>query len=334
MPGVTLHMVLADRVLEHWEQNPRGAPFRPNDPGARNAFYQGAIGPDLGHFPGGCRFLSDLAHLVNCADLARTLVRRARTPVETAFAWGWVTHVLGDAGIHPLVGRGVGEVILGNRGVFVDGSYCEAAHVQVETGLDAYFSHRYPTVRHRAMAPVFDGASIRFLVDSFRLTYCLEFDPSLVLSSHLGTVRLSVQGLVSIGMMGSALFSEPVSLPSAGARWILQRALPRLRSWSGNDSLLMAYLTPRSPSPWLVKATTLVVHRFQDLFDHHYRTGLELLENVNLDTGKVDVHPVSHVRALQTTRRLCEMRGGIRVPKGGGAGFRPTTVPPPRGGGI
>ncbi|MFO8175183.1 MAG: hypothetical protein R6T96_12930, partial [Longimicrobiales bacterium] len=64
MPSVTLHLVLADRVLDQWQASPSTAPFDPFDTDLQNAFHQGAVGPDLGYFPGGHRFLSDLSHLV------------------------------------------------------------------------------------------------------------------------------------------------------------------------------------------------------------------------------------------------------------------------------
>jgi hypothetical protein len=53
MPSVTLHLVMADRVLERWQERPWDAPFDPYDPVCINAFQQGSFGPDLGYFPGG-----------------------------------------------------------------------------------------------------------------------------------------------------------------------------------------------------------------------------------------------------------------------------------------
>jgi hypothetical protein len=142
MPSVSLHLVLADRVLEGWTTNPRAAPFDPDDPAAVNAFYQGALGPDLGYFPGGYRLLSDLAHRVRSAVLSRFLVVSARAAAERAFSWGWVAHFLADRAIHPLVGRGVGEFVHGDRTRFVDGFEEPAAHVRVETGLDVLYMER------------------------------------------------------------------------------------------------------------------------------------------------------------------------------------------------
>ena len=43
MPNVTLHLLLADTVLDAWEERSDAPPFDPTDPRARNAFYHGAF---------------------------------------------------------------------------------------------------------------------------------------------------------------------------------------------------------------------------------------------------------------------------------------------------
>ncbi len=326
MPSVTLHLVMADRVLERWQEDPSDAPFNPHDPSFVNAFYQGSFGPDLGYFPGGHRVLSDLSHLVLSGELSRNLVRSARTSMERAFAWGWVTHVLADQAVHPLVGRGVGEFLLGDRDVFVDGALNQAAHVQVETGLDAFYSHLFPSVRKRKMAPVFDGSSIRFLVNAYRRTYGLGIDASLMLSSHLATVRMSVQGLVSIGVMSTGLLPGPVSPTFIGARWFLQRALSFVRGGLGRESLLLAYLNPIPPTRWMVDEVGERVEAFADTFFSHYRSGLDSLENFNLDTGRVEETP-EHPGTLRALAFLARAGRGALPALGLGG-----ELPPYRGG--
>lgn len=321
MPSVTLHLVLADRVLERWQEDPARAPFPPDDPLFVNAFQQGAFGPDLGYFPGGHRLLSELSHLVRSGDLARTLVRTARTPLERAFAWGWVTHVLGDQAIHPLVGRGVGEFLTGDRGIFVDGSADQGAHVQVETGLDAFYSHLFPDIRHRSMAPVFHGTSIRFLSEAYRRTYGLDMDPTLVLASHLATVRMSVQALMSIGFMSTALLARPVAAPFAGARWFLRTALSLVQDGMGRDSLLLAYLNPVPPSRWLVEEVGGIVDGFASRFQRHYEEDAAGLENANLDTGRVEEDPLEHAATARALMFLSRWAGSASSAGGQGKGL-------------
>jgi hypothetical protein len=323
MPSVTLHLVMADRVLERWQERPWDAPFDPFSPTCINAFQQGAFGPDLGYFPGGYRFLSDLAHLVRSGELTRALVSSARTPLERAFAWGWVTHVLADQSVHPLVSRGVGECLFGDRTLFVDGSGNPMAHLQVETGLDAFYSHLFPAIRKRKMVPVFDGSSIRFLVNAYRRVYGLTLDPSLTLTSHMCTVRMSVQGLVSIGVMSTALLAGPASPAFLGVRWFLQQTLTMVRTGLKYNSLALAYLNPLPPTRWLVEEVGGVVEGFSDRFFHHYQTGLRELEDFNLDTGRVEEESPTHLGTVRTLDSLARLGGRRQRAKGS------ARVPPP-----
>lgn len=311
MPSVTLHLVLADRVLTRWQENPGEAPFDPCDPSSINAFYQGSFGPDLGYFPGGHRLLSDLSHLVRSGDLTRDLVSRAETEGERAFAWGWAAHVLADQAIHPLVGRAVGELLWGDREIFADGNQHQVPHVQVETGLDAFYSQAYPEIRRRRMAPVFDGDSIRFLVEAYRRIYALRMGPSVFLSSHLASVRLSVQGLMAIGVLATPLMAKPTAPGSPAARWILQGALALMRMGLRRDSVAMAFLTPTPPAPWLVERVNRQVEAFSDRFHYHYETDLNELENFNLDTGEIQEDPPTHLGTLRTLRALAREGGTV-----------------------
>jgi hypothetical protein len=53
MPSVTLHLVMADRVLERWQEQPWDAPFDPFNPTCINAFQQGPSVPIWDTSPGG-----------------------------------------------------------------------------------------------------------------------------------------------------------------------------------------------------------------------------------------------------------------------------------------
>lgn len=324
MPNVTLHLVLADRVLERWERASREAPFDPADPGARNAFYQGSFGPDIGYFPGGDAFLSDLAHYVRAGDLTRTLVRSASTPRERAYALGWLTHVLGDQAVHPLVGEAVGALETGERGGFVGISDDRTGHVRVEVGLDALFSERHPELRDRRMRAVFDRRSVRFLARAYRATYGLEIDPSLLLASHHAAVRMSNHALAAIGVLGSAVASSEDSGTLRGSRWVLEQALAAFRDGLGRDSMILAFLNLVPPADWLVEETERVVEAFPDRFAAFAGPELDELPNFNLDTGRIqEAGPGSP----------CAERAHLVLERIGGAGVRragPNGGPPAR----
>jgi hypothetical protein len=313
MPSVTLHLVLADRVLDRWLDAPYDAPFDPHNPSFSNAFFQGAFGPDLGYFPGGHKLLSELSHLVRSGDLTRSLAFSARTPLERAFAWGWATHVLADCRIHPLVGRAVGEFIYGDRTMLADGARHQVPHVQVETGLDAFYSRLFPEIRRRRMAPVFDRDSIGFLARAYRETYSLDIDPSVFLTSHRATARKSVQGLVTVGLLSTALLAKPISATFSGSRWVCQRALAVVKLGLGKHPLAKAFLSPIPPAEWLIREVGEEVEGFANRFFHHFRTGLAELENSNLDTGEAQSPFTTHVGTLQALEAL-ERAGGRLAP--------------------
>lgn len=330
MPGVTLHLLLADRVLEHWRGKTSPAPFDTRDPALINAFHQGALGPDLGYFPGGHRFLSDLSHLVRSADLTRELVDSSSSPWEIAFSWGWVTHFQADLAIHPLVGRGVGEFLYGSREIFVDGSSNETAHLRVEVGLDAFYSHLFPTIRGHRMAPVFHGASIRFLANAYRRIYRIHLDPTLFLSSHLAAVRLSAQALRSIGLMSTALLIRPISRSMAGAQWFIRRTLLAVRGGLGRESLLLAYLNPIPPAEWLVEAVGEIAESFAERFHSHFESGLEELANFNLDTGGIEDLEGAHRGTRMTIQTLNRwVTGDLPHSSAGGVIRHPKPLPAP-----
>jgi hypothetical protein len=223
-----------------------------------------------------------------------------------------VTHVLADQAIHPIVGRAVGEFLYGSRKIFADGALHQATHVQIETGLDAFYSHLFPGIRQRRLSPVFDQDSIRFLTEAYRRIYGLALDASVFLASHLATTRRSVQGLRTIGVLSTALIAKPVSATSFGARWVIQRALALMRAGLKKRSLAMAFLNPTPPTPWFVEEVGQKVESFADAFSHHYETDLNELENYNLDTGEVQTNPPTHLGTLRALQAL--VLGGGTVP--------------------
>lgn len=58
--------------------------------------YGGCAIQDIGYYPFGESFYSDLMHYVRTGDFVRSLLRNARTPDELAFAIGALTHYVAD----------------------------------------------------------------------------------------------------------------------------------------------------------------------------------------------------------------------------------------------
>jgi len=288
MPSVTVHLRLADRVLEHWEDRPEDAPFALDDAGAVNAFRHGSFGPDLGYFPGGYRPLSDLAHALRSGDLTRALIRSARTPLERAFAWGWVTHVLADTLIHPLVGCAVGELHYGSPAYFVDGDSDQITHVRVEAGLDALYAERHPELRRLRLGPVFDARAIAWLREAYVATYGAAPPIDRFLASHRISARRAMQG---VGLAAVSAYTMPTRAAQDHAEPGPVRAL---RSFVGRRSVGLAYLLPAPPSLWFINAVRDVEDTFVDLFVEEFKMAGEGLANVNLDTGRPDLSEDTH----------------------------------------
>jgi len=282
LPGITLHFIMADRVLEAWRDGRSAAPFDLDDPSAHNAFYHGAVGPDLGYFPGGARCLSDLAHCLRTGVLSRTLVHTARSARERAFAWGWITHVLADQAIHPWIGRGVGELVHGDRERFVDGSSDILSHLRVEMGVDAWYAARSPAVRRRRLRPAFRDDELAFLAQAFHTTYGVYFEDELFRRSHRAASRRVGQALATLTLV-HALMDEgrgPALLPGVG------RTLRALYRIGALRNVTMAYLTPVRPAPWLLEVVQGEMARHTVRFMETFERGAGNLDDWNLDTGR------------------------------------------------
>lgn len=286
MPNIVLHLVLAETVLVRWRKRELEAPFPPGDPAAVNAFFQGALGPDMGYFPGGGRFLSDLAHLFRTGDLTRHLVQLAADAKERAFAWGWVSHVLADGLIHPLVGREVGGLLLGNRELCLNGESTTLAHVGVEIGLDLHFGGRFPAVLGTRPAPAFQGRALRFLAEAYRRTYGCSIEPALLETCHRSVAFLTRAALRLARIRQALHRNRWGSLRKWVRRWTVQVSRQAGGGLLKGGLLGLVHLFPPSPSPWLVEAVEEVSDHFGDHFFFHFAGKLKDLANLNLETGQ------------------------------------------------
>jgi len=134
---------------------------------------------------------SDLAHYVRSADLARALVDRAEAPIDVAFAWGWVTHHLGDTLIHPLVNRGAGALVHGDRERPLSFEDDPIAHIRVEIGLDAAFRRRPLDITPVRLRRLDSDRWIDLLRAAYREVYGLEVDPAALDRADRAVVRLT-----------------------------------------------------------------------------------------------------------------------------------------------
>ncbi len=310
MPNVTLHALLAERVLEEWPATD-GAPFDPAEEAHRNAFLLGSFGPDLGYFPGGEPFFSDLAHYVRSGDLTRALIDRARSPTEHAFAWGWVTHVLADRAIHPAVGEAVGEHLTGRRR-FIRASADLSTHVRVEVGLDAHVSHRHPGLRGRPLRPVFDGATVAYLAEAYRDTYRIPVDATLLLDTQHRAVRMAGHALLTIGTMGTLLARRHRSAAIRGLRRTLAGLLLAVRTGTTDESMILAYVNPLPPRAWLVDAVEETIAGFPRWFGEVWSDRARSLPDWDLDSGETHPGEIRSEVGRRAAARV-EAMGGVAL---------------------
>lgn len=320
MPNVTLHLALADRVLDDWRLS-GDAMFPAGDPVLVNAFRAGALGPDLGYFPGGPRFLSDLAHCVRTGDLARVLLRGARSSREVAFAVGWITHVVADRLLHPLIGRGVAVALGGTPWDMVAGADAPEAHIRVETGVDAWVSSLEPHLRSLRMEPVFDHRSIEFLQTAFQRVYGMEPTRQELLSAHQRVTRLTRPALLTMGRLADTSESREEAGLVGSAYDRIGRLFAGVAGFAterlGAGGMALALLTPIQPAPWLRLEVARVVEAFPRRIREILTDPRRGLPNVNLDTGEPEERAQGHPTTLITLQEL-ERRLGHPLPRGAG----------------
>jgi zinc dependent phospholipase C len=101
--------------------------------------YGGSLVQDLGYYPHGSRFFSDLTHYVRSGEFIRALLRDAQGINEYAFALGALAHYAADDDGHRAVNRAVPMLYpsLGKKyGPVVTYEDDPAAHLKTEFGFD------------------------------------------------------------------------------------------------------------------------------------------------------------------------------------------------------
>src|SRR3954454_13731901 len=152
--------------------------------------YGGAIIQDLGYYPFGSRFFSDLTHYVRSGDFVLALLQESRDLDEYAFALGALSHYAADTSGHQLATNPAVAIMYpglakkyGPVGTYVEKP---SAHMKVEYGFDVdqvaegnYASKAYHDfIGFEVSKPVLERAFLR--------TYALD------MSSVFSSVDLSI----------------------------------------------------------------------------------------------------------------------------------------------
>jgi hypothetical protein len=141
--------------------------------------YGGAIIQDLGYFPYGRKFFSNLTHYVRSGDFVQALLRDAHDLCEYAFALGALAHYAADNQGHRLAVNEAGPLLYPRLkkkfGNVVTYEEDPAAHLKTEFGFDVIevAQQRFaPDAYHDFMG--FEVAQPLLLDRAFRETYGLE----------------------------------------------------------------------------------------------------------------------------------------------------------------
>lgn len=168
---------------------------------ARAYAYGGAIMQDMGYYPFGSKFFTDLVHYVRSGEFVEALIKDAGTLNEYAFSLGALAHYAADNDGHSIgVNRAVPVLYpklrakFGDRVTYVDDP---AAHIRTEFGFDvvqvakgAYVSEDYHDfIGFKVALPVLERA--------FKDTYAIELkDIFTDLDLAIGTYRRTAGNLI------------------------------------------------------------------------------------------------------------------------------------------
>jgi hypothetical protein len=184
---------------------PRASPEQLRE--ARSYAYGGSVIQDLGYYPFGSHFFSNLLHYVRTGDFVETMIRGARDLNEVAFALGALGHYAADNTGHPdAVNRAVAMMFpklrakYGNSVTYVDSP---AKHVLVELSFDivqaakgAYVPESYHSfIGFQVAKPLLDRA--------FKETYGLEMsdvfgDEDLAIATYRKSVSTIIPELTRV----------------------------------------------------------------------------------------------------------------------------------------
>lgn len=163
--------------------------------------YGGAIIQDMGYYPFGNKFFSDLTHYVRSADFIRALIRDSQNVDDYAFALGALAHYVGDNDGHriavnhsvpllyPKLRRKFGDVVVYDED--------PAAHLKTEFGYDVLQVAKAHYAPDNFRDYIGFQVANDLLEKAFKDTYCLDLKS--IFTNYdlaIGTFRRSVSNVI------------------------------------------------------------------------------------------------------------------------------------------
>lgn len=305
--------------------------------------YGGSAVQDMGYYPFGKRFFSNLTHYVRSGDFVMWMLRNARTIDEYAFAIGALSHYLGDSIGHaeainpataiefPKLEKKFGDKV----------TYGESPHGHIRTE----FAFDVDELRDAAFAPPayleFIGFKVprRFLERAFVATYGFDIHELLgkarpSLRSYRTAVRSFIPAFAEaeVVLHGNAfpphpddeayrIFAERVAQTNYERHWKHAHKGPGVKAHLlaivvflipkvGGAADLAIKIPNHQTQEWYLQSVNHTVDVFRDTLHKALEEGVNdpvALANVDLDTGKqtkVGDYPLADEAYAQLLGRL------------------------------
>jgi hypothetical protein len=173
--------------------------------------YGGSVMQDMGYYPFGSKYFSDLVHYVRTGDFVEALIRDSNNLNDYAFALGALAHYSSDNQGHPTINRVVAiefpklQAKFGDQVTYADNP---KAHIRSEFGFDMVqvAKNRYTSDRYHD----FIGFEVSkpLLEQAFQETYDLKLDDVFgSVDLAIGSFRRSVSNFIP-AMTRGALVSR------------------------------------------------------------------------------------------------------------------------------
>jgi hypothetical protein len=270
MPQPALHVAIARRALRRWDQQACDVPFPIHDPDCINAFLHGSLGPDTGFFPGNAETLSLRVHTECAGRFTRMLFEGARSMRMRAYACGWLSHVLADVEIHPLVNDAAARLpeTWHWRGPGV-------RHAAVEAGLDGWWLARSPELSRLRLRPALDHRDAPCVSLAYLDAYRDAITPAEFIASHRRVTHW-YNAYLYLGRWIGRQAREWTPLP------LLRSVLSRHLS---HDAPALGFLHSIRPGRNLVQRVRAGILRHDLWLDRHIATRCVDLPDYDLETG-------------------------------------------------
>ena len=280
----------------------------PDDLRKAHAFaYGGSLVQDMGYYPFGNRFFSDLTHYVRSGDFIVNLINESSDLNEYAFALGALAHYSSDNMGHPAVNESVAMLFpklrakYGNTVTYADDP---KAHIRTEFGFDMteVAKNRYTSDRYHDFIgfEVSKPAMERAFLDTYGVPL------NMVVSNEdlaIGTFRHAISKIipemtrVALVARKKELVSETPNFNSRKFRYYLSRASYQ-REWGkgyrrpGFGTRVLAFFLKFAPKVGPFKALDFKIptRKTEDLYVASVNRTLDNYRALLVEVGKKDLH--------------------------------------------